>query len=173
MPAAITTGLSAISANIGAIRAKCGRTHAVISTPSVNTLEHSASRATRKFMAWTKNVNAYPATLQEIWVRLMETGDDSIHEFETPADAKKFQKNMMALRYAYINSPEGPYRVRAAGFVAEIVSAQVVRMCSVDNTERARLGSKALLQRRAQDKARGTEMMEFASISPDLVEPIK
>lgn len=136
-----------------------------ISTPSANTLERSALAAIRKSMAWTKNPQAYPQQFHEIWIRVIESGVESVHTFDTTTKAKKFQKNMMALRYAFLHAPLGPYRDKAGAYVAEMVNALTVRVCSVDDTERAQIASEALVQRREQDRAKGIDMIEFAVIS--------
>lgn len=113
-------------------------------------------------MAWSKNVSTYPAAYQELWIRMMETGQESTHRFDTAVKARKFQRAVMAIRYAHLATPGGPYKDKAGAFTAELVDPLTVRICSVDDTERARLGSHALQERREQDKARGIDMIEFA-----------
>lgn len=108
-------------------------------------------------MSWSKNVLTYPSAYREIFERLMLTGAESVHRFDSKAEATHFEKSVFGVRYAYMSlkDKEAMQAHEASGFTAERIDDLTVRLCSINDTRRARLAFKALEQRREQDAARG------------------
>lgn len=113
-------------------------------------------------MAWSKNIATYPPQMLELFERLMSSGQPSIHTFSDKHEAAAFERAIQGVRYAMTQTKDGPYVTEAAKWTAERVDEVTVRLCSINDTKRASLAYKALLQRREQDTARGIEFVPYA-----------
>ena len=116
-------------------------------------------------MAWSKNPLTYPAVYRELLSRIMQTQQPSIHKFETKEQATRFEKTFYGLRYAVMSDKANADAADAASYTTERVDELTVRICSINDTERARIGFMALEQRREQDAAAGISS-EYLSYAP-------
>ena len=74
----------------------------------------------------------------------------------------RFEKTIAGIRYAIMNDKGNANAINAAGYTTERLNDFTIRICSIDDTERARVGFLALKQRREQDKAAGFDPENMA-----------
>ena len=120
-------------------------------------------------MTWSKNPLTYPAVYREIFDRLLQTSEPSVHTFSTKQQATRFEKSIQGVRFAMMHDKKNTNAVDVASYTTERVDDLTVRLCSINDTERARIGFMALEQRREQDRARGYDP-EYMNYAP---EPVK
>lgn len=120
-------------------------------------------------MAWSKKVMTYPPQIRELFIALMEKGQETSIAFTTEREALHFERMIQGIRYAFMHdkdaSPE--YHNLAPLYTAELSEDRLtVRLCGTDQTRRGQLAQRALEQQAAQFKAAGVDF-EFHHVQPE------
>lgn len=117
-------------------------------------------------MAWSKSVMTYPPQMREVFISLMETGQETIFHFSTAREASTFERTIAAIRYAFMHDKEASeqYRRYAPLYTAERSEDGLsIRLCSTENTRAGKRAQAILNQQAEQFKAAGVDFpFQFA-----------
>lgn len=110
----------------------------------------------------------YPPQIRELFIALMEKGQESSITFPTEREALHFERMIQGVRYAFMHDKDSStdYHTLAPLYTAELSEDRLtVRLCGTDQTRRGQLAQRALNQQAAQYKAAGVDF-EFQLAHP-------